>query len=269
MIINLPGRDSGPENEPREPAEPGSAARPTALPHAENPLSQSENDALPRELLRALAARMEKVREEERKKVARDLHDQIGQLLTALKIDLVWIARRLPEGESGVRERIARSIELIHSGAQSVRNICSGLRPGILDDLGLAAAIEWQSGEFAARTGIGCEAAVPAGPLRLDGESESALFRIFQEALTNIARHAEATSVRVSLLEEPEELVLRVEDNGKGFREEEGKSSLGLLGMKERAQACGGQVRIASAPGSGTSVTVRLPLPAIRTGERP
>jgi PAS domain S-box-containing protein len=210
--------------------------------------------------LRALTGRLERVREEERTSVARDLHDQIGQILTAIKMDMTWLTRRLPKGHDEVRTRLSGTIEMINDGVRSVRKICSGLRPGVLDDLGLAAAIEWQANEFASRTGIRCQFTVPAADLKLDGDQASAIFRIFQESLTNVTRHAEAQSVQVSLFEEDENLLLVVEDDGHGFREADVSGSLGLLGMKERAQGCGGDVHITSCPGSGTTVTVRVPL---------
>jgi signal transduction histidine kinase len=155
---------------------------------------------------------------------------------------------------------LTASIDLISEGVKSVRRICSGLRPGILDDLGLAAAVEWQAGEFTARNGISCQISVPSGELRLDGDRASAVFRIFQECLTNVARHAEAQSVRASLDMQDEDLLLVVEDDGKGFCESEVVGSLGVLGMKERAAAWGGSVLVSSSPGKGTTVTVRVPL---------
>ena len=230
-------------------------------------LLQSEKMAFQRQQLQALAERLVQVREEERTRVARDLHDQIGQILTAIKLDMTWVVRHLPKSKDDVHGRLASSIELINEGVQSVRKICSGLRPGILDDLGIAAAIEWQTKEFAARTGISCEASLPPDDLHLEGDRATAIFRIFQECLTNILRHAEAKSVRASLFVENEDLMLTVEDNGKGFRESEVLGSLGILGMKERAQACGGSVQISSSPGKGTKVTVCVPMRSA-TGER-
>jgi signal transduction histidine kinase len=144
-----------------------------------------------------------------------------------------------------------------------VRAICSGLRPGVLDDLGLAAAIEWQAGEFASRNGVHCQVTVPPVDLHLDGDRATATFRIFQECLTNVIRHAQATSVRVDLCQEEESILLIVEDDGIGFFEpgfSNTLGSLGLLGMKERAQFCGGDVQISSSPGNGTKVTVRVPV---------
>jgi PAS domain S-box-containing protein len=218
---------------------------------------------LQREQLRALAERLQWVREEDRTRVARDLHDQIGQILTAIKMDMTWISRHLPESEGKALARLKESIQLINDGVKAVRTICSGLRPGVLDDLGLAAAIEWQASEFASRNGVHCEVSVPPVDLHLDGDRATAAFRIFQECLTNVARHAQAKSVRASLVQEDESILLVVQDDGIGFCESELSNtlgSLGILGMKERAQFCGGNVQIKSSPGNGTTVTVRVPV---------
>jgi len=222
-----------------------------------------ESLVLQREQLRALAERLQLVREEDRKQVARDLHDQIGQILTAIKMDLTWVTRHLPESESDAIARLAESIQSINDGVKAVRTICSGLRPGVLDDLGLAAAIEWQASEFAARNGVQCQVTVPPVDLHLDGDRATATFRIFQECLTNVIRHAQATSVHIILRQEEENILLIVADDGIGFCESDlsnSLGSLGLLGMKERAQFCGGEVQISSSPGNGTTVTVRVPL---------
>jgi len=222
-----------------------------------------ESLVLQKEQLRALAERLQWVREEDRKLVARDLHDQIGQILTAIKMDLTWMTRHLPESQDKVLDRLAESIQSINDGVEVVRTICSGLRPGVLDDLGLAAAIEWQASEFASRNGVHCEVVVPPVDLHLDGDRATATFRIFQECLTNVIRHAQAKSVRVALCQEEENILLVVEDDGIGFCESDLSNtvgSLGLLGMKERAQFCGGDVLISSSPGNGTRVTVRVPL---------
>jgi PAS domain S-box-containing protein len=222
-----------------------------------------ESLILQREQLRALAERLQWVREDDRKQVARDLHDQIGQILTAIKLDMTWMTRHLPESAGEVLARLKESILLIGDGVKAVRAICSGLRPGVLDDLGLAAAIEWQANDFAARNGIPCQVSVPPVDLHLDGDRATATFRIFQECLTNIIRHAQAKTVRIALYQQEESILLIVEDDGIGFYES-GLSntlgSLGLLGMKERAQFCGGDVQISSSPGNGTTVTVRVPV---------
>ena len=224
------------------------------------------------EQLRALAERLQCVREEDRKRVARDLHDQIGQILTAIKMDMSWIGRHLPQSEGEVLARLGESIQLIDSGVKTVRTICSGLRPGVLDDLGLAAAIEWQARDFSSRNNVLCDVSVPPVDLHLDRDRSTATFRIFQECLTNVIRHAEAKQVRVVLSQEDENIVLVVEDDGIGFREPDFSNtlgSLGLLGMKERAQFCGGDVHISSSPGNGTTVTVRVPMdsPSTERGE--
>ncbi len=165
-----------------------------------------------------------------------------------------------------VQDRLTRSIGMISDGAKSVRDICNGLRPGVLDDLGLSAALEWQVNEFASRTGIGCEIVLPSTHVHLDSGKSTAIFRIFQECLTNVTRHAQAKSVRVSLRGEDGNLFLIVQDDGVGFRESSVSNtigSLGLLGMKERAQAYGGEVIITSSPGNGTTVTIRVPAEAM------
>jgi len=222
-----------------------------------------ESLVLQREQMRALAERLQWVREEDRKQVARDLHDQIGQILTAIKMDMTWMSRHLPESEGEVLARLKESIQMINDGVKAVRTICSGLRPGVLDDLGLAAAIEWQASEFTSRNGVQCQVTVPPVDLHLDGDRATATFRIFQECLTNVIRHAQAKSVRVALYQEEKSILLVVEDDGIGFCESgfsNSLGSLGLLGMKERAQFCGGDVRISSSPGNGTTVTVRVPV---------
>lgn len=233
----------------------------------EEALRQSEKIAIQREQFQALAERLSRAREEERTRVSRDLHDQIGQILTAIKLDLTWMRRRLPKGNQEFGDRLKGTVELINDGVRSVRKICTGLRPGVLDDLGLAAAIEWQAGEFASRTGIRCDVSVPTTDLALDGDQPTEFFRIFQECLTNVMRHAEAVSVHVSLRMENGDLVLAVADDGKGFCESAVSSSLGFLGMKERAQVCGGSLLIVSSPGDGTTVTLRVPMRSTEASE--
>jgi signal transduction histidine kinase len=203
-----------------------------------------------------------RVREEDRKQVARDLHDQIGQILTAIKMDMTWMSRHLPESEVDVLARFKESIQSINDGVKAVRTICSRLRPGVLDDLGLAAAIEWQASEFASRNDIQCRVSVPPVDLHLNGDRATATFRIFQECLTNVVRHAQAKVVRASLVQEDENILLVVQDDGIGFCKSElsrSLGSLGLMGMKERAHFCSGNVQIKSSPGNGTTVTVRVP----------
>jgi PAS domain S-box-containing protein len=209
---------------------------------------------------RNLAARLLSVREEERTRIAREIHDELGQSLTAVKIDLAWLAGRLPRRNAGMLERIRSTLELADSIIQSVRRISTELRPGILD-LGLAAAVEWQAQEFQDRTGIQCQLRLLAQEVVAPNVS-TALFRILQETFTNVARHAGATRAEVVLQRERDRLVLAIRDDGRGFDQADPSlsGSLGLVGMRERAAMLGGGVSISSAPGRGTSVIAWIPL---------
>ena len=215
--------------------------------------------------MRFLSARLQTTREEERKHVARDLHDQIGQILTAIKMDLDWVVKRIQGNQTNIRHRLGGTLALVRDATQSLRKICTELRPGVLDDLGIGAAIEWQANEFAARAGIHCEVSVPAQEFVLDPNCSTAIFRILQESLTNVARHADARNVRVALVCSDARLSLVVEDDGKGIQETDlasSKDSLGVLGMRERAEACGGELHIWGEPTLGTTVAVDIPLPS-------
>jgi len=211
--------------------------------------------------LRALASHLQSVREEEWTRIAREIHDQLAQALTGLKMDLAWITNRLPEGSKALREKAHSMSGLIDSTMESVREIMSQLRPEMLDRLGLAAAIAWQAGEFQRRSGIRCNVALPAKDLRLDRDRSTAMFRIFQELLTNVARHAGATRIDVAIRSDSNELLLTVEDNGRGIDAEVAHSpkSLGLMGVRERVLPFGGRVDITGVRGEGTRVTVALP----------
>jgi PAS domain S-box-containing protein len=220
-----------------------------------------------REELRALAAHLQSIREEERKHITREIHDELGQSLTGFKMDLTWIRNRLQagDGEGGrhaLIEKIGVMGKSIDETANLVRKLCTELRPGVLDDLGLTAAIEWQIREYEKRTGIRCSTNVETGDLGVDAERSTALFRIFQELLTNVARHARASRVEVGLKRAGSEILLEVRDNGRGIKENEkaGTKSLGIVGMRERALVLGGQVEISGEPGKGTMVRVRVPL---------
>lgn len=208
---------------------------------------------------RHLAARLLSIREEERTRIAREIHDELGQSLTAVKIDLAWLASRLPR-RNPMFERIRSTLELADRIIQSVRRISTELRPGILD-LGLAAALEWQAQEFETRTGIQCKVRLLTQEVFAPDVS-TALFRILQETLTNVARHAKATRVEVVTQKQRDRLVLRIRDNGRGFNQADPAllKSPGLLGMRERAAMLGGEVSISSAPGKGTSVTAWIAL---------
>jgi signal transduction histidine kinase len=211
--------------------------------------------------LRALAARLQSVREDERKRVAREIHDQLGQTLTAIKLDVKSLVRELPENLGQTSARASSITKLVDETIQSVRRIATELRPGILDDLGLVATIEWAGEEFRIRTGMKCLLELPADDITVDAETSTAIFRIFQETLTNIARHADANEVKARLTVEDATLTLEVHDNGRGISQEalEKGRSLGILGMKERATMLGGDLVITGKPGTGTAVRVRIP----------
>ena len=211
--------------------------------------------------LRALAARLISVREEERTRIAREIHDELGQVLTGLKLEVTWLAKRLAADQKPLLEKTETMCRLIDSTVRLVRRISSGLRPEILDEMGLVAAIGWQAGEFQKRMGIRCRLELPADEVGLDKELSTAVFRIFQEVLTNIARHARASSVNVDLDISDDRLSLRVADNGIGIADGQIRSreSLGLLGMRERAQLFGGEVTIQAAPRIGTTVSLLIP----------
>ena len=215
-----------------------------------------------RQELRELAAHIESVREEERTGIARELHDEIGQALTAIKIDLSWLRRELPEDQAPLLERTRAVLRVADSAIKSVRRISSDLRPGILDDLGLTAAIQWYAGEFEQRTGVKCEVSVEREVIVLEQDRSTAVFRILQEALTNVARHAGATRVEVSLSERNGRLVLEIADDGKGIsaRQFSNRKAFGLMGMRERAAFLGGELQISGEPGQGTRVTLSIPL---------
>lgn len=217
-----------------------------------------------REQLRALAVHLQSVREEEAKRIARELHDEMGAALTGLKMDLFWIERQLaqpagPGTQHALTERIKSTMELVDSTIRNVRKLCRELRPAVLDQLGLATAIEWQASEFQSRTGIECDVA-RCVDLSIDPVRATAVFRIFQEVLTNVARHAEATKVWTILETRAGMLTLTVADNGRGMAETVSGTRLGLMGMRERAFGVGGSLEISSTPGEGTTVCVRIPV---------
>ncbi len=211
--------------------------------------------------LRELAARLQSVREEERAKVAREIHDELGQALTAIKIDLASLIPRLRAHQTRELEKVESILRLVDQTILSVRRIATELRPAILDDLGLVAAVEWAAEEFEARTGTWCRLDLPDDDIVIDPERATAIFRIFQETLTNVLRHAEATRVDVRLSKSDGDIVLEVRDNGRGIAEAQLLSggSLGILGMRERALLLGGALIISGAPGNGTMVMLRIP----------
>jgi PAS domain S-box-containing protein len=215
------------------------------------------------EQLRNLASRLQSVREEERKTIAREIHDELGQMLTVLKIQISLLANKV-NGEDIIRGKFESIEKLIDNSIESVQTISSKLRPGLLDELGLIPAIEWQAQDFMEKTGIECECILPKEEINLNQEKSTALFRIFQESIINTARHANASKILIQLKEASEMLVLEIKDNGKGITQSQvnDPKSLGLLGMKERAIIFGGSVEVKSSMNDGT--TVRAIIPASR-----
>jgi PAS domain S-box-containing protein len=215
-----------------------------------------------REQLRDLSVHLESIAEEERTRLAREIHDEMGQLLTGLKIDVSWIGRRLPKADVSLLEKTRTINELIDEAIQTVKRISSELRPGVLDHLGLVAAIEWQAQELEKRTQIRIEFKSTPKEIPLDGGRSTTLFRICQEALTNVIRHADASKVRIALGKEHGRILLRISDNGRGIEERQvsDPKAFGLIAMRERARAWGGDVKIDGRPGKGTVVAVTIPL---------
>jgi signal transduction histidine kinase len=216
--------------------------------------------------LHLLLERMDVVREEEATRIAREVHDVVGQALTALKMDVVWVKKHLAEaatepGRERLSGRLGGSLKVVDSTIETVRSIATALRPSVLDDLGLAAAIEWQAQELCARSGLGCHVEVAQEALVIAPRCATAMFRIFQEVGTNILRHAKATEVSVRLAIEEGAVVLEVADDGVGIPAEiiASSRSLGILGIRERASQCGGNVVFAARSPRGTMVTVRIP----------
>jgi len=222
--------------------------------------------------LRRLAAHLESAREMERKSIARDIHDELGRSMTAMKVSIAWLGKRLGDDDNEyqrkqVGENLQNLAELADGALAWVRRITTQLRPAILDDFGLVAALEWQCDDFQKKLGVRCKLHVDSEEIDADSELLTALFRICQESLTNVARHADATRVDVSLERVEDGIVLTVLDNGGGVSLEERHrpGSSGVVGMQERALSVGGQLTIDSAPGSGTKVSVRAPLRTSRS----
>jgi PAS domain S-box-containing protein len=214
-----------------------------------------------REELRNLSIHLQSVREEESTRVARKIHDELGQSLTALQMDMSWLTSRLPANNESIRKKIQSMSNLVDSTIESVHNITTELRPSLLDDLGLPAAIEWQAADFQKRSGIRCQAHINCSDDVIDKELATTIFRIFQETLTNIVRHAKATFCKVSLAKNEKELCLEVTDNGIGITQWQADDprSFGMIGMRERAHLWGGTVHVRNAKPSGTTVRVLIP----------
>jgi PAS domain S-box-containing protein len=223
---------------------------------AEEALRRSQQE------LRELAAAAHSIREHEQRRVARELHDELGQALTALKMDVAWMSAQLREGEDAVASKLGAMHALLDGTVAATRRISSDLRPLMLDDLGLVPAVEWLAQNFSERSGIRCELEIGAADLELRDPQASALYRILQESLTNVARHAKANQVEVRLDRADGYVTLRVRDDGRGFNVNEARKlkSYGLLGLRERTYLLGGEARIDSEPGKGTTIEVRVPL---------
>ncbi len=215
--------------------------------------------------LRNLAVHLLSAREEERKKVAREIHDELGQLLTAMKIDLRWIEKRMSDAAPVMQEKAAGVVRLADQTIQMMHRISSGLRPGPLDDLGLASAVEWAVADFTRRTGIPCTATVDIPESRIGGNSATAIFRVVQENLTNVARHSRALHASVALREIDGRLEILIQDDGIGISKAQATSfsSFGLIGIGERVRDMGGEFFINGEKGRGTTVLVTIPLPPV------
>jgi PAS domain S-box-containing protein len=217
------------------------------------------------ETLRTLTGHLQNIREEERSNIAREIHDELGQQLTVLKMDVSWINKKMDSADENVKGRLKELVEMLDNTVRSVRKISSDLRPSMLDDLGLAAAIEWQAQEFEKRSGIAVSVMLETGETKVENKIAITLFRIFQESLTNIARHSGARHVEVKLQIDNNGIDMSIRDDGQGFivKGIENKKTLGILGMRERVAIIDGQYTIESAPGKGTTVKVQVPLPVI------
>ena len=228
------------------------------------------------EQLRALSARLQSAREEEGTRIAREIHDELGSALSSLRWDLEDVDEVIADlGEQtqlqALRAKIKAMMMLTDTTVNTVRRISSELRPIPLDELGLIEAIEWQAIQFQERTGIGVNCDCTLENVDLNEEQTAVVFRIFHEALTNILRHAQATRVDIKVSEGEGYFILTISDNGRGITQDEksNKSTLGLLGMKERAQLIGGEVEVAGADGKGTVVTVRIPVSGVASNHQP
>jgi PAS domain S-box-containing protein len=215
------------------------------------------------ERLRELTAHLQSIREEERSRIAREIHDELGQVLTALSLDVRWLRKRLPDEQGELREKTRSMGELITTTVKSISRICSELRPAVLDDVGLSAAIEWQAEEFTSRTGIACKIETNPPEIRLSEELSVAVFRIFQETLTNIVRHARASEVEVQLQLTASEFSMRVCDDGVGMSlaGPHKAKTFGLLGVKERVRGFGGMMELATGDAGGTCLNIVIPAP--------
>jgi signal transduction histidine kinase len=210
--------------------------------------------------LRELYTRQQNIREEERKHIAREIHDELGQLITGLKMDISWLKKKIIAKQPELTEKMNETIGLLDESVKTIRKISSELRPGILDDLGITDALRWLAKDFERRTNIRCSMNNPEGEINCSDEVKVVVFRIFQETLTNVMRHAHATEVNAELSRDAHSLTMQIADNGKGFDVAVQTKTLGLLGMKERIINIKGELYISSAVGRGTTVTIIIPI---------
>jgi signal transduction histidine kinase len=226
----------------------------------EQRLKKAEEELrLKNEELKRLSVYLKNVREEERKYIAREVHDELGQLASALKIDIDWLGIKIPGLDDIGKMRIDHANKTIQVLISSIRKIASSLRPSVLDDFGLNAAIEWQCREFQRLNSIQCIFKADFDDDNLPKEMKIELFRIAQESLTNVMRHSKASQVNVALTENDENIYLQITDDGKGFDTKVKKGTLGLMGLRERAVSIDGELRIESEPGKGTTVLATIP----------
>ena len=214
-------------------------------------------------LLHALGDRLNSLLEDERSRIAREVHDELGQRLTGMKLDLIWLSRQLATpGFAPLRRKLKELSNEVDATVHTVRRIATELRPRILDDFGLVAALEWQAGIFQGRSGVRCSVVHHVGDATYGRDFSTAFFRMYQELMTNVIRHASATRVKATLTEEGGRLVLEVRDNGRGITDADLRSdrSIGLIGMRERAALAGGKIVFSGEPGKGTVARVCVPL---------
>lgn len=226
----------------------------TSLKNTERELKNSQHQ------LRALTSYLQKIREEERKFIAREIHDELGQLITALKIDIGFTKKKVEKAMPEIGERLNETMQLADKLIKSVRRISTSLRPSLLDEIGLMAAIEWECKQLKLKYGLGYNFKTDDQEIELKPEQKSNLFRIFQEATTNIVRHSNATHIKVCLQKENGRIFLLIADNGKGFDLHKKSSTLGILGIKERVHSLKGDFDIHSTLGKGTEITIKLPV---------
>jgi signal transduction histidine kinase len=217
-----------------------------------------------KEKLAKFTSHLQSIIEEERSSIAREIHDELGQSLTALKLESSWLLAHISDGpeQESFRRKLQLILEIIDSTIKRVKSLSTRIRPLILDDLGIAAAIEWKVKNFQGYTGIQCDVQNELGEIRLEKDVATALFRVFQEAFTNIIRHSNATTAKVKLMRKNNHVILKIIDNGIGITEEQiqARESLGILGMIERIRALDGEVKIKGIQNLGTTIIISLPL---------